>query len=136
MAAATRTRKPRRTAEERAAQRAELTARLDTFRAYLDELDEDDRTAEAIAHFEEHYSERNAQLIVMQNPDATDVKGFNAWKALGRQVRKGEHGIQILAPAGHGEDGEPTEANPDGSKGRQFFRIAYVFDYAQTDPAA
>ena len=127
-------RKPRRTPEERAAQRQALTDRLDAFRASLEELDEDDRLTAAVDHFAEHYSERNAQLIVMQNPDATDVKGFNAWKDVGRKVRKGEHGIQILAPAGHGEDGEPSAPNPEGTKGRQFFRIAYVFDYAQTEP--
>jgi hypothetical protein len=134
--ASTKTRKPRRTPEEYAAQRRELEDRLVAFREYLEDLDDDERVSEAVAHFAEHYSERNAALIVMQAPDATDVRGFQAWKELGRSVRKGEHGIQILAPAGRSEDGAPTEQAPEGTSGRQFFRIAYVFDYAQTDPVA
>ncbi len=124
----------RRTLEERAAQRQALLDRLDAFRAELDDLDDDDRLMEVIAHFEEHYSERNAQLIVMQNPEATEVRGFHAWHDLGRSVRRGEHGIQILAPAGRTDSEEPSEAHPEGTKGRQFYKIVYVFDYAQTEP--
>ena len=44
------------------------------------------------------YSFNNQILIAAQRPDATAVAGFEAWKALGRQVNKGERGIQILAP--------------------------------------
>lgn len=44
------------------------------------------------------YSFGNALLIWAQRPDATQVAGFNAWREMGRNVRKGEHGIQILAP--------------------------------------
>ena len=44
------------------------------------------------------YSLGNQLLIAMQAPDATFVAGFHAWKDLGRRVRKGEHGIRILAP--------------------------------------
>ena len=45
-----------------------------------------------------NYSFGNQILIMMQNPDATRVAGFNTWKDLGRSVRKGEKGIAILAP--------------------------------------
>jgi len=44
------------------------------------------------------YSARNVALIHAQRPDATRVAGYRAWQALGRQVRKGERGIRILAP--------------------------------------
>ena len=44
------------------------------------------------------YSLSNQFLIAMQCPDATRVAGFKAWQKLGRQVRKGERGIRILAP--------------------------------------
>ena len=44
------------------------------------------------------YSPSNVLLIGMQRPDATKVAGFGTWKAVGRHVRKGEHGIAILAP--------------------------------------
>ena len=46
-----------------------------------------------------HYSFRNQMLIHLQTPEATYVAGFNKWKSLGRSINKGEHGIQILAPA-------------------------------------
>jgi len=46
------------------------------------------------------YSWHNQLLIMMQRPDATMVKGFNAWKELDRHVKKGETGIMILAPRG------------------------------------
>lgn len=45
-----------------------------------------------------HYSLNNVLLIAVQRPQATAVAGFGAWKALGRQVDKGEKGIAILAP--------------------------------------
>ena len=45
-----------------------------------------------------HYSLNNLLLIAAQRPQATAVAGFHAWKALGRQVDKGEKGIAILAP--------------------------------------
>ena len=35
---------------------------------------------------------------MLQKPDATHVAGFNAWKDLGRWVKKGETGIAIFAP--------------------------------------
>ena len=37
-------------------------------------------------------------LIAAQRPGATMVGGYEAWQAAGRQVGKGERGIQILAP--------------------------------------
>jgi len=45
-----------------------------------------------------NYSWNNQLLIMMQRPDATRVAGFNAWKDLGRWVKKGETGIAIFAP--------------------------------------
>ena len=43
------------------------------------------------------YSARNSLLILLQNPDASYVAGFQHWKnAFQRFVRKGEHGIQII----------------------------------------
>src|SRR5438067_704493 len=59
------------------------------------------------------YSFGNSVLIAMQRPDATQVAGFHTWKELGRSVRKGEHGIRILAPIKRRvedveQDGEPV----------------------------
>ncbi len=45
------------------------------------------------------YSANNQLLILLQaGPQATRVAGFRRWQSLGRQVRKGEKGIAILAP--------------------------------------
>jgi antirestriction protein ArdC len=51
----------------------------------------------AMARFHK-YSFGNIMLIAMQKPDATQVAGMTTWNQLGRTVRKGEHGIKILAP--------------------------------------
>ena len=46
------------------------------------------------------YSFNNTMLIAMQKPEATLVAGFNKWQEqFGRNVKKGEHGIRIIAPA-------------------------------------
>jgi hypothetical protein len=74
----------------------------------------------------------NCMLIAMQRPEATQVAGFKAWQQLGRQVRKGEHGIRIMAPMvvkQRDADGETD----DDSETRVLFRTVSVFDIAQTD---
>ena len=46
-----------------------------------------------------NYSLNNTLLIALQRPDASLVAGYQAWKKdHGRQVRKGEKGIKIIAP--------------------------------------
>jgi DNA primase len=71
------------------------------------------------------YSPNNVLMILDQRSEATQVAGYKAWAALGRQVNKGEHGIRIFAPltARDRETGERT------IKG---FRLAHVFDVSQT----
>lgn len=60
------------------------------------------------------YSVNNTVLIHMQKPDATLVAGFNAWKnKFGRHVKKGEKGIQILAPAAVQKKVQETVLDPD-----------------------
>ncbi|HVV74618.1 MAG TPA: ArdC family protein [Mycobacteriales bacterium] len=90
------------------------------------------------------YSPNNVLLIAAQRPDATRVAGYRAWAQLGRQVRKGEHGIAILAPVLRRADQE-APACTDGSQPRASaeavttrrvlsgFRVTHVFDVAQTD---
>ena len=46
-----------------------------------------------------NYSFNNTMLIAMQRPDATLVTGYRNWQSMGRQVKKGEKGITIIAPA-------------------------------------
>lgn len=62
---------------------------------------ENGRYAEYLATMSKfhRYSFRNTILIFLQRPDASHVAGFHAWKKdFGRNVKAGEHGIQILAP--------------------------------------
>lgn len=78
-----------------------------------------------------HYSFRNAILIDAQKPEATQVAGFHAWRKLGRQVKKGEHGIAILAPlVGSLKDADTEDKSRDSIFG---FKVAYVFDVSQTE---
>ena len=44
------------------------------------------------------YSWGNTMLIQMQKPEATKVAGYKTWAQVGRQVRRGETGITLLAP--------------------------------------
>jgi antirestriction protein ArdC len=83
------------------------------------------------------YSSSNVLLIYVQRPDATHVAGFHAWLKLGRHVRKGEKAIAILAPMiGRLRAKQPDVESPDeGDSPRTIrgFRVAHVFDVAQTD---
>ena len=44
------------------------------------------------------YSFLNVLLILKQCPNAGRVAGYKTWQSFGRQVKKGEKGIMILAP--------------------------------------
>jgi antirestriction protein ArdC len=74
-------------------------------------------------------------LIAMQRPDATQVAGYGTWHSLGRQVRKGEHGIKILVCGAEKltvtnvATGEKTEME---SASHLRFRVVNVFDVEQT----
>ncbi|UJB72906.1 ImmA/IrrE family metallo-endopeptidase (plasmid) [Acaryochloris sp. 'Moss Beach'] len=77
-----------------------------------------------------NYSAKNSMLIYGQYPDASHVAGYRAWQKHGRQVRKGEKGIVILAPCKKKVEDEKT-----GDKAWQIFgfKTASVFDVSQTD---
>ena len=88
-----------------------------------------------------HYSFGNAMLIFMQCPNASHVAGYHDWKRkFGRQVKRGEHGIAILAPCPYRRQEEVEETAPDGSSSksvqwvqRMSFRTVTVFDISQTE---
>lgn len=81
-----------------------------------------------------HYSFNNTLLIQLQCHEATRVAGFHAWRKLGRNVRKGEKAIWILAPVTYKRDDENQESEAD-AKVRKLvgFKPAAVFDVSQTD---
>jgi len=81
-----------------------------------------------------HYSAGNALLIAWQRPGATRVAGYRKWQSMGRQVRRGEKGIGILAPVPLTVD----HTDDDTGETRKLqvavrFRGATVFDVSQTD---
>ena len=77
--------------------REELTAQLEQGVAALRESEEFIRYLDVAARFH-RYSFGNQILIGMQRPDASRVAGYRAWQGMGRQVRKGQKAIKILAP--------------------------------------
>ena len=81
-----------------------------------------------------HYSLGNALLIAMQRPGARQVAGFHTWRRLGRQVRRGERGIRILAPVTRHE---PVADDPEDERRVRSVVVGYrtvcVFDVSQTD---
>ena len=86
------------------------------------------------------YSWSNQMLIGIQCPQASVVYGYKSWQKFGRQVRKGEHGIAILAPVSYRtkmQEGEQTPVEQDAAAKAQKvlkgFRVARVFDVSQTD---
>ncbi|MDO5398198.1 MAG: DUF4316 domain-containing protein [bacterium] len=95
------------------------------------------------------YSVNNQMLIYMQKPNATLVAGFNKWNdQFGRNVKKGEKGIKIIAPTPYKKKIEETKLDPDtklpmlDDNGNEvkvekeiqipMFRVVSVFDVSQT----
>ena len=96
------------------------------------------------------YSVNNTMLIYMQKPDATLVAGYNKWKnQFERHVKRGEHGITIIAPTPYKKKIEEQKLDPDthapilDADGKAvmeekeieipMFRPVKVFDLSQTD---
>ena len=89
------------------------------------------------------YSFGNTIMIFLQNPEATYVMGYKAWNKLGRYVRKGSKGLAILAPCikkvevfkepENKSDYHDQEGEKETKKVLSGFRIAYVYDIADTD---
>lgn len=84
-----------------------------------------------------NYSINNTVLIFQQMPSASMVAGFQAWKQkYNRHVKKGERGINILAPIPHKFTREVEKEN--GEKVQEeisytTFRAVTVFDVSQTE---
>src|SRR5207244_9968641 len=88
------------------------------------------RALEQAARFH-RYSWRNSLLIALQRPEATRVAGYRTWQSLGRQVRRGEHGIAILAPMVYRKRDDAEET--DALVVLRGFKVVSVFDVAQTE---
>lgn len=119
---------PQERAEYRALRRAESRELIESAARELLTSDGWRRYAEVRAAFH-RYSANNCMLIAMQRPDASRVAGFRKWQELGRQVRKGEHAIRILAP----HTFKSTDPDTGDDVDRVYFRAVAVFDVAQTE---
>ena len=136
--------------ERREAGKAKAKAALERLDSAIERIIESD---EAFAEYlrlsgKMHgYSFGNRLLIWAQRPDAGMVAGFHRWLELGRPVRKGAKGIQILAPmaikreAGADHAGEMVQVGNGfakvGEDGKYTavvgFRVSYVFSIHDTD---
>ena len=132
----TKSRKPISAAQREAAKVARQ-AKIDQINAYMADADEQglaesDEFADFARSFA-RYSVRNQMLVMMQRPNATQVMGYRAWQAEGRQVLKGEKGIMIFGPAKkvkikeekNGEEVERSISTPPP--------VVTVFDISQTE---
>lgn len=96
------------------------------------------------------YSYGNVLLILAQCPRASQVAGYRLWRdEFGRQVKRGEKGIAILAPSTYHRDKLVDRKDPDtgatlkGPDGQPLqetqrvkltrFVIVHVFDVSQTE---
>lgn len=101
------------------------------------ELMKDGKYAELLAtmHTLGRYSLRNQLLILMQNPNATNVNQMRAWNYQKRHIVKGEKAMKIITPkfgqqVVTDEKGNAVEKKLDKITG---YEVGFVYDVAQTD---
>ena len=99
----------------------EVAAVAQALRQRLKDWEQDADPALIAAALAQHagYKGSNPLRIAMQDPDATDVRGYRAWQEVGRQVGKyppGEGGITIIAVGDRakGNGDASGEAQPEG----------------------
>lgn len=93
-----------------------------------------------------NYSSKNVLLILSQMPYATYVGSYGFWKKKNRYVKKGEHGIKIIAPnikkvpqETESKQTKENKNNPNISNSTEEkliltgFHFTTVFDISQTD---
>ena len=131
----------------------ELTDRLEQGIQSVFESERDREYLSVMGRFHS-YSMNNTILILLQKPEASYVAGYKTWESLGRYVKKGEQGIQILAPCFYKkkekgpsdldreEKGtvvpDPDDKEKEEVKEQQeilytYFRTASIFDISQTE---
>lgn len=106
-------------------------------------LNSTDFDARLKAYFDFHsqfhsYSFNNSFWLMWQagirGVEVTQFASFKAWRKLGRRVRKGEKGFEILTPL-IVEDRESKARGDKPVKTKLVgFKLGYTFDISQTDP--
>lgn len=110
-----------------------MTAVLDDLLTQADDVDPDtDEVAEFLARWGDRYSPRNLLLLFVQRPDAAVLHTYRGWVAEGRQVRKGEKAIRLMAPRGRKDDVAAEDTDTDV---KVRVRPISLFDVSQTDAA-
>lgn len=88
-----------------------------------------------------NYSFNNMVLIFSQMPEATQVAGFKKWESMGRRLKKGAKGIQIIYPMKrkHTVKIENQESILDNQEQKDektveymTYGYTYVYDISQT----
>lgn len=91
-----------------------------------------------------NYSFNNVLLIFSQMEEATRVAGFAKWKSMGRNLKKGAKGIQIIYPIKRsytkkkleGQDSLLDSEDKDTKQEEKIeyltYRYTYVYDISQT----
>ena len=128
---------------------AEITAGIENGIKDLWQSDRYKQYLQVMSRFH-HYSVNNTMLIYLQNPNASHVAGYKKWeKNFGRHVKRGEKGIQIIAPTPFKKKVEEEKLDPetkapmlneDGTVMMEekeitvpMYRVVSVFDVSQTD---
>ena len=112
--------------------RERVSAALTTLEQGIDGILEGQAFADYLATMARFhtYSFGNVLLIKLQRPDSTRVAGYQRWKQLGRQVKRGEQGIKILVP--HAIRTTDLETGEEQIIVRSF-GLGTVFDVSQTE---
>ncbi len=139
----------KRSNEEKRQEIEKITKELDEQVGKIFDSDNYKKYLKTMSKFH-NYSFNNTLLIALQRPDASLVAGFNAWKNnFHRNVKRGEKGIKILAPAPVKKETEVEMLDPVTNKrildehGNPriekvqviipMYKVAYVWDVAQTE---
>ncbi|MEU8310451.1 hypothetical protein AB0C84_43495 [Actinomadura sp. NPDC048955] len=91
--------------------------------------------AQAAARIGDRYTLRNRFLMWLQDPDLTQVAGYEEWRKRGRKVKDDGSAVgkglafiaAITRPPKPGE-------NANGRRPAKGMRVSYVFDIAHTEP--
>ncbi len=139
----------RRSNEEKRQEIEKITKELDEQVGKIFDSDNYKKYLKTMSRFH-NYSFNNTVLIALQRPDASLVAGYNAWKdKFHRNVKRGEKGIKVLAPAPIKKETEvemvdpitkkrilDDHGNPKMEKVQvtiPMYKVAYVYDVAQTE---
>lgn len=138
---------PKQAAEEKKEELKEITKKLEKGVTDIFQSDKYKKFLDTMARFP-RYSVNNNLLIMLQKPDASLCQSFTGWKQMGRSVKRGEHGIRILAPSPYKKRVEQSKLDANGKpildqNGKEIkeetqvqmlsFKPVSTFDISQTE---